>query len=116
MKYRLREKLYQIYDLLNVPSAKELLAEPIKHINIQTGELYFSQHGGYFIEDFNNYIVIKSSRNNKIYILDYKNKKILDEFIFFQRNEQGNKGNLLFDFNKCAIVAKERVTKSIINY
>ena len=41
MKYNLREKLYQIYDLLNVPSAKELLAEPIKHKNIQTGELYF---------------------------------------------------------------------------
>lgn len=68
---------------------------------------YISQHGGDFIEDLNDYIVTKSSRNNKIYILDYKNKKILDEFIFFQRNEQGNKVNLLSDFNKCAIVAKK---------
>lgn len=47
MKYNLREKLYQIYDLLNVPSAKELLAEPIKHKNIQTGELYFFQSNSF---------------------------------------------------------------------
>jgi len=115
MKYSLRDKLYQIYDLLNVPSATELLKEPEIYKNIQTNESYVYTHGGKLIEKFNNYIAVKSSRNNKIYIVDPINLKILDEFIFFKTNEKGEQGNILFDFRTHAIVAKERNKYYLIN-
>lgn len=93
----------------------ELMATPEMIKNIQTGEIVVVQHGGYLINYFNEYLILKSSRNGKIYIYDPTKKIIVDEILTFSNNTEKETINLLFDLRDNAIISKEKNKYYLIN-
>lgn len=112
----MKEKIFSVYKELIEPTFDELMCEIEKQTCLKTGETIIIRHGSDFVSCFNDFIVVKSSRNRKIYVLDAKNKKKINSFLTFcNLVKDVGLNNLTFDFKKNAIVSTERNKFYLIN-